>query len=126
MQLTNKGDGDNVGSCGSQQDCGSHLSLLNLLLHQSNAVTMNGVRDLVTKGSGQLLGVLYKVEKRIHHVDVASWCRERIRLGFVHKKELKRMGVAGLGHAGDGVRKRLKDVVQGRGVNDLGLLSQLL
>jgi hypothetical protein len=59
------------------------------LFHESNAIAMNRVRDLVAKGPSQLLSVLNKVEKGVHYVHISTWRRKGVRLGFVDEKKLE-------------------------------------
>src|SRR5579862_1812454 len=86
---------------------------------------MNRMGNLMTKGSCQLLGILNEIQKRIHHVDVPSRCRECIGLCFVHKKKLKGMWVAGLCLTGYCLCDRFQSVIEGRGLDDLPLELQL-
>jgi hypothetical protein len=66
---------------------------------------MDGMRDFVTQRSGQLLGVLYKVQQRVHDIDVPTGRREGIRLTFVDKEEFKSVRIARLRNAsGEPVR----------------------
>ncbi len=47
------------------------LDLL-FLLHQGDGIAMDGMRDLVTERSRELLLILHEIQERIHHVYIAA------------------------------------------------------
>src|SRR5258707_7414073 len=84
-----------------------------VLLHQIDAIAMNGVRNLVAERSGELLGVLHEIEERIHDVDISARDCKRIRLSFVDQVEFERMVVLCLRGPADGIGDRSQLIIQG-------------
>src|SRR6478672_11293817 len=128
MQVTEQRNRENVGACWPEQYGSFDLVALDpiSLLHEGDAVAMNGVRDFMAEGSGQLLGVLHEIEQRIHDINITAWRGEGIRLALVDEVEFKGMGVARLSHPRDRVRYRFQGLVEGGGLDDLPLVLQLV
>ena len=69
------------------------------LLHKGAEIAMDGVRDFMTEGSGQLLGVLHEIRaEEFTSVDIATGRRKGVWLGFMNQIELEGMRVARLRH----------------------------
>lgn len=86
MQITEQSNRENVGACRPEQYGGLDLVAFDCvpLLHEGDAVPMNGARDFMAESPGQLLGVFYEIEQRIHDIDVAARRGESVRLPFVN------------------------------------------
>jgi hypothetical protein len=57
---------------------------------------MNGMRDLMAEGSGQLFSVFHEIEQRVDDIHVSTRRRECIWVGFVDNEELEGMIIARL------------------------------
>ena len=63
-----------------------------------NGIPVDGMRDLMAEGPGQLFGVFDKVEQRVDDVDVSTRRRECIGVWLVDNEELKGVFIARLSH----------------------------